>query len=116
MQIQKQVEEERQQRAANGQNVPLPRGDLRRLGRTNRITRQMVTTVVSTKPEDAEYKVGPAEDVGERASLSFIWSNVAADSIAHQVAMIVVSNKPEDAEYKVGPGEDVVVRASLSFI
>ncbi|KAF5838286.1 hypothetical protein DUNSADRAFT_3082 [Dunaliella salina] len=55
-QFRRQLVEETQRRRAEARSVPLPRGDLRRLDRSNRVARQMATTVVSTKPEDYEYK------------------------------------------------------------
>eukprot|EP00983_Pelagomonas_calceolata_P096551 1158139-Pelagomonas_calceolata.AAC.11 len=58
LQLRRQLVEETQRRRAEVRSVPLPRGDLRRLDRTNRVARQMTTTVVSSKPDDFEYKVG----------------------------------------------------------
>jgi len=55
-QLRRQLVEETQRRRAEVRSVPLPRGDLRRLDRTNRVARQMTTTVVSSKPDDFEYK------------------------------------------------------------
>jgi hypothetical protein len=69
---QAQLEGEQQQRVA----VSLPRNDARRLERSSRASKSMATTVVSSKPEDEEYKVGGwqlAANCGCCASSSTQW-------------------------------------------